>query len=95
MEPEKRALFKEAWDAIGKTEGDAHARIHAAYTARDALIKVAGAASEPFAWCESCGMPFFEGDDYATGEDVSTCWRMTERGNGPCYDPEAPAVAAE
>ena len=48
--------------------------MHALGEARDALDEAFG-KGEPVAWCEACGMPLFEDDDFVRGDDVSGCRR--------------------
>ncbi len=89
IDDDKREIFKEAWENIDKATGDAAARLFAAKNAQDALIEVSGAGSEPLAWCESCGLPFFEDDVFITGEDgIALCYpAMTNSDKiGRCFD---------
>ena len=41
---------------------------------RDELVtKFGREGEEVVAWCESCGAPFFDSDDFVMGEDVTLC----------------------
>lgn len=53
--------------------------LHKASEDLDALCEAAGVA-EPCAWCEGCGLPFFDDDKFGTDEHgVSSCYE-----GGPC-----------
>ena len=46
------------------------------------FMEFAGIDSDPVAWCEGCGLPFFEDDQYALDENgVPLCPE-----GGPCLD---------
>ena len=54
--------------------------VRAMRDARDALLEKLVDGNEIEAWCESCGLPFFDGDKYGTDEHgASGCLE-----NGPC-----------
>lgn len=77
-------------DALGEVLKPVQQQLHALGDARDALDEAFG-RGEPAAWCESCGMPLFEGDDFTTDDDgVSGCRRAMIEGDegAPCYAPQ-------
>lgn len=62
--------------------------------ARETVLEAFG-KGEIVAHCDTCGMPFFDGDQYAsdTTGDVTVCLRMANEDNSndkslPCYDPD-------
>lgn len=83
----RRRHFRDTWQALQAMKAPHQAALAKAAEAECAFLEMTTGGDEPEAWCESCGAPFFEHDDYVQDDDgIATC-RYDAGGNrvGRCF----------
>lgn len=83
-----RKAFTDTWKGLQLLKQPAVEMLRKIDDVAGAFLATATDGEQPVDWCEICGAPFFEDDDYVTGGDdgVSTC-RYDSDGNrvGRCF----------
>ncbi len=85
-----RKQFSKAWHSLEKLK-EPHLQTLSQLTAMQSLLcDAVGKDSEPQAFCEACGCPFFEGDDYMYDADsgIANCFQLFGTAEAPCWQTE-------